>query len=95
MGESQLIGQIASTGIVGVFLVLAILALRAKDAELSLEKSARIKDSQDFLQLAMNLQGQVILAVNKLSEMVESWERREQERERIEAAAQSLKERAR
>jgi len=87
MGDIQLFGQLASTGVVGVLLALAILALRAKDRELQLEKAARIEDSKAMMTLAMELQKQVILAVNKLSELVETWEKREQQRELSELQA--------
>ena len=94
------LGQIASTGLAGAMLVVALLALRAKDRALSAEQlarindtrenqqliaaeqTARINDSRENLQLIMKLQEQVILAVNKLSELVEIWEKREAERER-------------
>ena len=74
--------QIASVGITGALLILALFALRSKDKELSDEKNARIDDAKTNLQLAMKLQEQVILAVNKLADIVENWEKREVERER-------------
>jgi uncharacterized metal-binding protein len=80
--EIQALGQLASTGIVGAFLVLALLALRTKDKELSDEKALRIKDSQDMMQLAMKIQSSVIDAVHKLGDIVDSWEKRDDERER-------------
>lgn len=70
--------QLASTGVVGALLVVAIFALRAKDKELQQEKAARIDDAKAYLQLAMSLQEQVITAVNKLSEIWEAWEKREE-----------------
>lgn len=74
---------IASTGLAGAMLVVSLFALRSKDRELSTEKAARIGDSRDNLQLIMKLQEQVIMAVNKLSDLVEIWEKREAERERV------------
>ena len=81
--NSDVLGQIASTGLAGAMLVVALLALRAKDKALSLEQKARVDDSRENLQLIMKLQEQVILAVNKLSELVEIWEKREAEHERV------------
>ena len=78
--------QIAGAGITGALLLVALFALRSKDRELSAEKAARIDDSKTNLQLIMKLQEQVILAVNKLSDLVEIWEKRETERERAERA---------
>lgn len=79
--ENQVLSQLASTGVVGVLLVLSLLALRHKDREMTMEKQARIDDAKAYLNLAMSLQQQVIVAVNKLSEIVDAWERRDEERE--------------
>ena len=81
--EVQVLSQLAGTGVVGVLLVLSLLALRHKDRELKLEQQARIEDAKAYLNLAMSLQSQVIVAVNKLSEIVDAWERRDEERERV------------
>lgn len=76
-----LLGQIASTGIVGVFLAIALLALREKDKQLKAEMAARIDDAAKFNTLAMSLQREVIQAVHKLGEMLTIWERLEEERQ--------------
>jgi len=76
MGEVQALGQLASTGVVGVILVLTLLALRSKDKEVSDEKAARIKDSQDTLQMILKIQQSVTDAVHKLGQIVEAWETR-------------------
>jgi hypothetical protein len=76
--------SLASTGVVGVILVLTILALRVKDDALSTEKNARIEDAQKFLALALSLQKEVTLAVSALTEIVKKWEKREEEQERLE-----------
>jgi hypothetical protein len=76
----EMMRQLASTGVVGVLLVLALFALREKDRQLNAEKTARIEDAGKFNALAMSLQREVIAAVNKLSDMLEIWERRESER---------------
>lgn len=74
--------QIVGTGLTGALLVLALFALRSKDKDLSAEKAERINDAKVHLQLALELQKQVIIAVNKLSDLVEIWEKRDIERER-------------
>lgn len=81
---APLLTQLASTGVVGIFLVIALFALRHKDKALEDEKNARIKDAHDYTSLAMTLQKDVILAVKTLGEIVEKWEKREEERERFE-----------
>jgi hypothetical protein len=78
--EMQILSQLASTGLCGLFLVLALLALRTKDKELNAEKALRIKDSQDMMQLAMTIQASVIDAVHKLGDIVDAWEKHEAER---------------
>ena len=80
--NSDVLGQIASTGLAGAMLVVALLALRSKDRTLTAEQAARVSDARENLQLIMKLQEQVIVAVNKLSELVEIWEKREADRER-------------
>jgi uncharacterized membrane protein YccC len=76
MTEVQALGQLASTGVVGVFLVLALFALRSVYRELSEERDARIKDSQDTLQMILKIQQGVTDAVHKLGQIVEAWETR-------------------
>lgn len=75
--------QLAGSGVLGVFLVLVCLALRAKDRDLREESKARIADAQRMLELAMRLQKDVTTAVAALTEIVDKWERREEERERL------------
>lgn len=82
METGGLLSQIASTGIVGVFLVIALIALHRRDGELQTEKNLRIADAGKYLELALALQKDVIVAVKTLGEIVEKWERREEERER-------------
>ena len=88
MTSPDVLGQIASTSLSGAMLVVALLALRAKDRALTAEQAARVSDARENLQLIMKLQEQVILAVNKLSELVEIWEKREADRERVALAVQ-------
>ena len=67
----QLIERIASTGLAGVFLALAVYAYWSKDKELKAEMQQRIADAQQFNTLALNLQKELIRAVNRLGEIVE------------------------
>lgn len=78
------LGQVAGTGIVGALLVLALVALWWKDRQLEREKHSRIEDAKAFNTLALAMQREVITAVQKLSELVEIWEKREADRERTE-----------
>ncbi len=82
MAESAL-AQLAGSGVLGVFLVLVLLALRQKDGDYKSEAKARIDDAQRMLTLAMTLQKDVTIAVAALTEIVEKWEKREEERERL------------
>lgn len=75
--------QLASTGVVGALLVVALVALQRKDQEAREESRARVEDSQRFLTLAVDLQAKVTQAVHALTEIVDKWERREEERERL------------
>ena len=84
--ETQLFTQIASTGVVGVLLVVVLLAYRQKDRELKEEQQARIADAKSYLDLAMKLQEQVIIAVQKLSEIVEYLEKQDRPKETRESA---------
>lgn len=77
MEWQALLGQLASTGVVGVFLVMALIALKKKDADLDKEKNSRIEDTKQFSTLCLSLQKEVITAVQKLSEVVEFLEKRE------------------
>ncbi len=83
--EMQALSQLASTGVVGVLLVLTLLALRSKDRELRAESQARIEDAKKYNDLAMNLQKQMIESVNKQGEIMDRFEAIEEQRR---AAAQ-------
>lgn len=89
MEMGGLLTQVASTGLVGVFLVIALFALRQRDAELQAEKGHRITDAAKYLELALELQKDVIVAVKTLGEIVEKWEKREEAREREEMVARA------
>ncbi len=86
MAETAL-AQLASSGVLGVFLVLVLLALRAKDTALREESKARVDDAQRMLTLAIQLQKEVTTTVAALTEIMEKWEEREEERERVAAGA--------
>lgn len=48
MGSTELLGQIASTGIVGIFCVIALVVAWKKDDALTAEKEARRVDQERF-----------------------------------------------
>lgn len=80
----QLFSQLASTGVVGVFLVLTLLALKAErkrsdeiQASLDAEKDARIADAAAGTDKALSIQKQVNDNIGKLGEVLELIERRE------------------
>jgi hypothetical protein len=68
------IGQIASNGVLGALVVILLWAYYKKDRAL-------YEQSERFQGLAMSLQREVITAVNKIMELAEFIEKREQERE--------------
>lgn len=77
MGEA--LNQIASHGILGALLVVALIAYYLKDKRLSEETDARIKDGEETRKLIMQVQQQAIEAVHKLGEIVEWAEKRAEE----------------
>jgi len=79
----QLLSQIASTGVVGALLVIALLALRAKDKELKAEMSARIADGERFRESILAIQKEVMTAVASLAGMVKFTEQRIEERDEL------------
>ena len=85
--EGEILKALAPYGLPGIFLFVVGYLYHKKDQDLQSEKAARVKDAQDFLKLAMSIQEQVIQAVHKLGEVVDAWEKREQEREIRDIAA--------
>lgn len=63
------LSQLASTGVVGAVLALALIALWLKDRDLRAESVARVEDAQRMLDLAMKLQKELTLAVTALTEV--------------------------
>lgn len=70
VGDSSLIGTIASQGVLGVLLVVVGWVAWVKDRELKVERQARIDDAQNYTALALKLQAQVIDSVHKLSDIL-------------------------
>lgn len=70
VGDSSLIGTIASQGVLGVLLVVVGWIAWVKDRELKDERQARIDDAQNYTELALKLQAQVIDSVHKLSDIL-------------------------
>ena len=68
--------ELASTGLLGLLLVIALSAVFYLFRKYSEEKDARIKDGQEALKLLMQVQSQVIDAVHKLGQIVEYAEKR-------------------
>lgn len=73
------LGQIASTGVMGVLLVIALIALYLKDKQLGEETEARIKDGQETQKLLMQVQQSAIDTTHKLSEVADRMEKREED----------------
>jgi len=80
----ELFKAFAPYGMPGILLVIVGYLFHIKDKALQAEKDSRIDDAKHFNELAMALQKEVITAVNKLSDLVEIWEKREADRERDE-----------
>jgi len=56
-------------GAVGVLLVLALIALRSLHQELAAERAARIQDAKDGTKLLLEVQKEVLAAVEKLTDL--------------------------
>jgi hypothetical protein len=69
--STPLLDPILSQGLLGVFLVIVAWWGWSKDRELKAERQARIDDAKAFTELALELQGRVINAVNKLSDILD------------------------
>lgn len=82
MAETAL-AQLASSGVLGIVLVLSLLALVRKDAALRETDNARIEDAQKFNTLCLSLQKEVITAISTLSKIAELWEKKEEDRQRL------------
>lgn len=82
-GVDPVLSQIASTGIVGAFCVLALIMFWAKDKALTKEMNSRIEDARQFTAFVIAIQKEVISAVNALTKIADTLEKREEERERL------------
>lgn len=71
---TQAIGQIAGNGLLGAMLVIVLYAYWKKDKALG-------DQSTEFRAQIILLQREVIMAVNKMADLVEAWEKREHERD--------------
>jgi hypothetical protein len=69
------LGTLASSGVLGALLVVVLWAYYKKD-------KALLEQSEAFRAQVIGIQREVIMAVNKMGELVDFIERREQERER-------------
>jgi hypothetical protein len=68
-------------GLLGAIVIVLGVVLYRRDKELLDEKNNRIEDARAFNQLAMSLQERVIVAVDRLSDLVAVLEKREAARE--------------
>lgn len=68
--DPSLATEIARQGLLGILLVIVGTVAWSKDRELKAERLARIEDAQNYTELALKLQAQVIDAVNKLSRIL-------------------------
>jgi hypothetical protein len=87
--EKSVIEVILQYGGLGAVLIVVGFAYFKKDQALVAEQQLRIKDAHDYLTLAMKLQESVISAVNKLSDIVEVFEKRETSREARETSREA------
>jgi lipopolysaccharide biosynthesis regulator YciM len=56
-------------GVLGVVVAALGWYVYRKDAELTAERAARIEDAKAYNELSLKLQGQILEAVNKLSDV--------------------------
>ena len=79
---TEALAALVQYGAVGIILVISLLALRSLHAELAAERAARIQDAKDSTQLLIQLQKEILAAVDKLSDLYASvQEERRAERE--------------
>ena len=71
---TQAIGQIAGNGVLGAMLIIVLYGYWKKDKALG-------DQSTEFRSQIILLQREVIMAVNKMADLVEAWEKREHERD--------------
>jgi len=84
----QLVGTILSTGVVGAFCVLLLLALKRKDEALDKEKEGRLEDAKSAAKVIIDLNSKVLVAVDSLGDLATRLEKeREQERWQNQAKA--------
>ena len=75
MDLSTLLTTIASQGLLGIILVIVGLFAWSKDRELKAEREARINDAKDYTKMALNIQEQVLGAVDKLTDVLDEMKR--------------------
>jgi hypothetical protein len=68
---STLVTSIASQGLLGAILLIALWVAWSKDRELKAEREARITDAKSYTAAALTMQAQVIDAVHKLANILE------------------------
>lgn len=67
----ELLKTVLSQGLLGVITVVLAYSVFTKDKAVQAEKDARIADAKAYTDMALNLQKQVLSAVDKLSDIVD------------------------
>lgn len=75
MDLSTLLTTIASQGLLGILLIVVGVFAWSKDRELKAEREARVADAKDYTKIALDLQEQVLDAVNKLADILDEMKR--------------------
>lgn len=70
------LNSLASHGLLGLVCAILFYALWQKDKDLTAERAARLADAHNFTKLALDLQGKVMDAVQKQSDLFEETRRR-------------------
>lgn len=71
-----LLNALTGYGLPGIIIAVLLLLYWLKDRELTAERTARIADAKQFTSMALDLQGKVIEATNKLSDIFEALQKR-------------------
>lgn len=75
MPESFL-SSLASHGVLGIVCAILLWTLWQKDKDLTAERAARIADAQNYTKMALDLQGKVLDAVQKIGSIFDELRKR-------------------
>lgn len=73
--SDALLQQLASSGVMGLLLALALVALWEKDKQLKAEMTARITDATRYTDLALGLQKELIDAARDIKTMLDLFQK--------------------